>query len=110
MLFLNESKNKLGILFFLVVVTFVLSTVSLWKFLPGTNVDFSVEKDIWESTAKKTSDFTSGIGDSVELGMLEFNNLQKEFNRMHKQELLIETTKEYLSNVSTSTEEVLDNN
>jgi len=29
---------------------------------------------------------------------------------MHKQELLIETTKEYLSNVSTSTEEVLDNN
>ncbi len=105
MLFLNESKNKLGLLFFLVIITFTLGITIIWKFLPNAKLDFAFEKNTWEGITKETVELKSNITDNLELGLVKFDNLKKEFDRTHKQEILIETTKEYLSNMSTSTEE-----
>lgn len=105
MLFLNENKNKLGLVFFLVIITFTLGIITMWKFLPSTKIDFVLEKNTLEEITKEGIGFKSDVSDNLELGLLKFNSLKKEFDRMHKQEILIKTTKEYLSNLSTSTEE-----
>lgn len=100
MIFLHNNKNKIYLTFFLALVTFI-GIVVAWQKVNVFSIAVSQPEIKNEEPGPKS--IVKDLQNELELTKLEWDDAQKELDKKKQQEALLQATKEYLKNKSTST-------
>lgn len=102
MIILHNNKNKIYLTFFLALLTFT-GIIVVWQKFSITTLAISKLEIKNEEATLTPESIIKDVQNELELSKIEWNNAQQELIKSQKQQELLEATKEYLKNKSTST-------
>ena len=109
MIFLDNEKNKMALMF--VLVSFFI-VVIFWAWLksePIKNAGTQNDDQLWSGIASQSGDTFQAIGDNFEVTKDQLVNTQNDLEVAVNQQALLQATQEYIAAKASTTEEETEN-